>query len=488
MAAVTETSVIDSVEKQLFIGGEWQSATDGRTFPVYDPSNGAVLCEVSDASVADGTAALDTAAATQAEWEAYAPRQRGEILRSAYERLLARQEELALLMTLEMGKPLGESRGEVAYAAEFFRWFAEEAVRIDGGYATSPNNSADRVLVSRQPVGPCLLITPWNFPLAMGTRKIGPAVAAGCTMVIKPAEQTPLSMLALAGILTEAGLPPGVLSVVTTSDSGKVMEPLIRDGRARKLSFTGSTEVGRRLLAQSSEKVLRTSMELGGNAPFLVFDDADVDEAVEGAMQAKMRNIGEACTAANRFYVQRGVVDEFARKLTERMTGLSIGRGTDENVVVGPLIDEDAVTKVSELVNDAADRGAQVLTGGGTVDGPGNFYQPTVLTEVPAEARVTTEEIFGPVAPISVFDTEEEALDRANGTEYGLVSFVYTTSLQRGLRVSEKLDAGMVGLNKGVVSNAAAPFGGVKQSGLGREGGSLGIEEYLETKYVAVAM
>lgn len=488
MAAVTETSVIDSVEKQLFIGGKWQSAEDGKSFPVYDPSNGSVLCEVSDASVADGRSALDAAATAQADWSAYTPRERGEILRRAYDRLLARQEELALLMTLEMGKPLGESRGEVAYAAEFFRWFAEEAVRIDGGYATAPNNTADRILLTRQPVGPCILITPWNFPMAMGTRKIGPAVAAGCTMVIKPAAQTPLSMLALAGILADAGLPEGVLSVVTTSSSGKVMEPLIRDGRARKLSFTGSTGVGRKLLEQCSDKVLRTSMELGGNAPFLVFDDADVDEAVEGAMQAKMRNIGEACTAANRFYVQRGVAEEFARKLTERMTGLPIGRGTDEGIVVGPLIDEDAVAKVTSLVDDAADRGAQVLTGGATVDSPGNFYQPTVLTDVPSEARVTTEEIFGPVAPISVFDTEAEALDLANGTEYGLVSFVYTNNLKRGLRVSEKLDAGMVGLNKGVVSNAAAPFGGIKESGLGREGGSLGVEEYLETKYVAVAI
>lgn len=339
---VTETGVIDAVQKQLFIGGKWQAAGGGKTFPVHDPSTGDVLCTVADASPADGKAALDAAAAAQPEWAEYPPRERGEILRRAYEKLMRRQDELALLMTLEMGKPLAESRGEIAYAAEFFRWFAEESVRIDGGFSTAPNGTG-RFLITRQPVGPCLLITPWNFPMAMGTRKIGPAVAAGCTMVIKPAAQTPLCMLALADILAEAGLPDGVLSVLTTSDSGGVMEPLIRDGRARKLSFTGSTAVGRKLLAQCAEKVLRTSMELGGNAPFLVFDDAELDAAVEGAMQAKMRNIGEACTAANRFYVQRGVAEEFARRLTERMGGLPIGRGTDEHVVVGPLIDPDAV-------------------------------------------------------------------------------------------------------------------------------------------------
>ncbi|WP_086853072.1 NAD-dependent succinate-semialdehyde dehydrogenase, partial [Amycolatopsis kentuckyensis] len=397
------------------------------------------------------------------------------------------QEELALLMTLEMGKPLAESKGEIAYAAEFFRWFAEEAVRIDGGYATAPNG-AGRFLITKQPVGPTLLITPWNFPMAMGTRKIGPAIAAGCTSVIKPAAQTPLSMLALAGILAEAGLPEGVLNVVTTTDSGGVMEPLIRDGRARKLSFTGSTGVGRKLLEQCADKVLRTSMELGGNAPFLVFEDADMDAAVDGAMQAKMRNIGEACTAANRFYVQRGVVDEFARRLTERMQALPMGRGTEQDVVVGPLIDQNAVDKVTELVKDATDRGAKVLTGGSGVDGPGHFYQATVLTDVPQEARLTHEEIFGPVAPITPFDTEEEAVAKANDTEFGLVSYVFTSDLKRALRVSEALEAGMIGLNQGIVSNPAAPFGGIKQSGLGREGGSVGIDEFLETKYIAVAL
>jgi succinate-semialdehyde dehydrogenase/glutarate-semialdehyde dehydrogenase len=487
MSAVTESSVVEAVTKELFIGGKWTPAASGATFPVSDPATGEVLCEVADASASDGLAALDAAVSAQAEWADGPPRERGEILRRAYDALMARQEELALLMTLEMGKPLAESRGEVAYAAEFFRWFAEEAVRIDGGYAVAPNGTG-RFLVTKQPVGPSLLITPWNFPMAMGTRKIGPAVAAGCTMVIKPAEQTPLSMLALAQILADAGLPDGVLNVVTTSDAGGVVEPLIRDGRARKLSFTGSTQVGRLLLEQCADKVLRTSMELGGNAPFLVFDDADLDAAVEGAMQAKMRNIGEACTAANRFYVQRGIADEFARRLTERMSALPIGRGTEDGVVVGPLIDEAAVAKVGELVQDATQRGAEVLTGGATVDGPGNFYRPTVLTGVPTDSRIAREEIFGPVAPISVFDTEEEALAAANDTEYGLVGYVYTNDVKRALRVSERLETGMVGLNQGIVSNPAAPFGGVKQSGLGREGGTVGIDEFLETKYIAVSL
>ncbi|WP_326944196.1 NAD-dependent succinate-semialdehyde dehydrogenase [Amycolatopsis sp. NBC_01307] len=487
MSVSTESGVVDAVGKELFIGGKWVAAEAGKSFPVVDPATGRELCQVADASPADGVAALDAAVAAQADFAKMAPRERGEILRRAYELLMARQDELALLMTLEMGKPLAESKGEIAYAAEFFRWFAEEAVRIEGGYATAPNGSG-RFLITKQPVGPTLLITPWNFPMAMGTRKIGPAIAAGCTSVIKPAAQTPLSMLALAGILAEAGLPAGVLNVVTTSDSGGVMEPLIRDGRARKLSFTGSTGVGRKLLEQCADKVLRTSMELGGNAPFLVFEDADMDAAIEGAMLAKMRNIGEACTAANRFYVQRGVVEEFSRRLTERMQALPMGRGTEKDVVVGPLIDEAAVTKVTELVKDATDRGAKVLTGGAGVDGPGHFYQATVLTDVPQEARLTYEEIFGPVAPISAFDTEEEVVAKANDTEFGLVSYVYTSDLKRALRVSEALEAGMIGLNQGIVSNPAAPFGGIKASGLGREGGSFGIEEFLETKYIAVAL
>ncbi|HEX2144893.1 MAG TPA: NAD-dependent succinate-semialdehyde dehydrogenase [Glycomyces sp.] len=482
-----ETSVIDGVGKELFIGGAWTQATGGKTFAVHDPASGAVLCQVADAAPADGRAALDASVAAQEAWAAHPPRERGEILRRAYQAMTDRVDELALLMTLEMGKPLAESRGEIAYAAEFFRWFAEESVRIDGGYATAPGGTG-RFLVTKQPVGPSLLITPWNFPMAMGTRKIGPAVAAGCTMVIKPASQTPLCMLALARILADAGLPEGVLNVLTTTDSGGVMEPLIRDGRARKLSFTGSTAVGRKLLEQCSDKVLRTSLELGGNAPFLVFADADLDAALDGAMLAKMRNIGEACTAANRFLVQRDVAEEFARRMAERMAAQPIGRGTEEGVVVGPLIDEAAVTKVSSLVDDATERGARVLTGGSTVDGPGNFYRPTVLADVPTDARMAKEEIFGPVAPISVFDTEDEAVRIANDTEYGLVSYLYTSDLKRALRVAERLEVGMIGLNQGIVSNPAAPFGGVKQSGLGREGGSVGIDEFLETKYIAVAM
>ncbi|HEY3711710.1 MAG TPA: NAD-dependent succinate-semialdehyde dehydrogenase [Amycolatopsis sp.] len=487
MSAISEAGVVGAVDKELFIGGKWVPATGGRTFDVQDPSTGTVLCQVADATPEDGLAALDAAAAAQPGWAAVAPRERGEILRRAYEKLIERRDQLALLMTLEMGKPLAEAAGEITYAAEFFRWFAEEAVRIDGGYAVAPNG-VGRFLVTRQPVGPALLITPWNFPMAMGTRKIGPAVAAGCTMVIKPAAQTPLSMLALAAILAEAGLPEGVLNIVTTTDAGGVMEPLIRDGRARKLSFTGSTAVGRKLLEQCAEKVLRTSMELGGNAPFLVFEDADLDAAVEGAMQAKMRNIGEACTAANRFYVQRGVLEEFSRRLTERMRALPMGRGTEDGVVVGPLIDEAAVKKVTALVKDATERGARVLTGGAAVDGPGHFYPATVLTDVPVDARLAAEEIFGPVAPITPFDTEDEAVAKANNTEYGLVSYLYTSDVKRALRVSERLEAGMIGLNQGVVSNPAAPFGGIKQSGLGREGGTVGIDEFLETKYIAVSL
>ncbi|MFD2470984.1 NAD-dependent succinate-semialdehyde dehydrogenase [Amycolatopsis silviterrae] len=487
MSGITENGVVGAVGKELFIGGKWVAARSGKTFDVQDPSTGKVLCQVADAGQEDGFAALDAAVSAQAGWAAVAPRERGEILRRAYDKLIERRDELALLMTLEMGKPLAEAAGEITYAAEFFRWFAEEAVRIDGGYAVAPNGSG-RFLIARQPVGPTLLITPWNFPMAMGTRKIGPAVAAGCTMVIKPAAQTPLSMLALAQILADAGLPEGVLNVVTTKDAGGVMEPLIRDGRARKLSFTGSTGVGRKLLEQCAEKVLRTSMELGGNAPFVVFDDADLDAAVEGAMQAKMRNIGEACTAANRFYVQRGVAEEFSRRLTERMQALPMGRGTDEGVVVGPLIDEAAVNKVTELVKDATDKGARVLTGGSRVDGPGHFYPATVLTDVPVDARLASEEIFGPVAPITPFDTEDEAVAKANDTEFGLVSYLFTSDLKRALRVSERLEAGMIGLNQGIVSNPAAPFGGVKQSGLGREGGTVGIDEFLETKYIAVSL
>jgi succinate-semialdehyde dehydrogenase / glutarate-semialdehyde dehydrogenase len=480
-----EQTVVDKVPPRLYIGGEWRDAAAGGTFAVEDPATGETLCQVADAGPEDGMAALDAAVATQAEWAAHPPRERGEILRRAFEAITARADELALLMTLEMGKPVAESKAEVAYAAEFFRWFAEEAVRIDGRYAVAPNG-AGRLLTMKQPVGPCVLITPWNFPMAMGTRKIGPAVAAGCTMVIKPAGLTPLSMLALAQILEQAGLPAGVLNVVTTSSSGKVMGPLLEDGRVRKLSFTGSTEVGRKLIAQAADNVLRVSMELGGNAPFLIFEDADLDAAVEGAMIAKMRNIGEACTAANRFHVAEPVAGEFAGRLAERMGALKVGRGTEEGVQVGPLINKDAVDKVSELVGDALDKGARAVVGARPGDGRGYFYQPTVLDGVAPGARVLKEEIFGPVAPVAAFDSEEAAVAAANDTEFGLVAYVYTRDLKRAFRVVEGLETGMVGLNQGMVSNPAAPFGGVKQSGFGREGGHEGIAEYLEIKYVAL--
>jgi len=477
--------VIDAVPTGLFIGGTWRPASGGRTLTVDDPATGKALCEVADASPADGMEALAAATAAQASFAAMPPRERGEILRRAYEIMMERIDDLALVMTLEMGKPLAESKGEITYAAEFFRWFAEEAVRIDGGYAVAPAGTS-RFLVQKQPVGVCLLITPWNFPMAMGTRKIGPAVAAGCAMVLKPSELTPLSMHSLAAILAEAGLPDGVLNLVTTSEAGAVMEPLIRDGRARKLSFTGSTPVGKKLLEQCAEKVLRTSMELGGNAPFLVFDDADLDKAVEGAMQAKMRNMGEACTAANRFLVHRSVADVFAEKLAARMGALTVGRGTEEGVQVGPLVNAKGREKVTALVDDALEKGATVVVGGDPVDGPGWFYRPTVLTGVPLEARLSREEIFGPVAAITVFDTDDDAVAAANDTEFGLVSYLFTENITRALRVSEQLESGMVGLNTGLVSNPAAPFGGVKESGLGREGGTVGIEEFLETKYVAI--
>jgi succinate-semialdehyde dehydrogenase/glutarate-semialdehyde dehydrogenase len=476
---------VGAVPKQLFIGGEWRDASSGRTFEVEDPATGKALCAVADATPADALAALDAASAAQPAWAACPPRERSEILRRAYELIMSRRQELAVLMTLEMGKPLAESLGEVAYAAEFFRWFSEEAVRIGGDFAVAPDGGS-RFLVMRQPVGPSVLVTPWNFPMAMGTRKIGPAVAAGCTMILKPAEQTPLSALALADVMREAGLPDGVLSVIPTSDPGEVIEPLLRDGRARTLSFTGSTAVGRLLLEQCAGQVLRVSLELGGNAPFLVFDDADLEAAVEGAMLAKMRNIGEACTAANRFYVQAGIAEEFTRRLTERMGGLLVGSGLEDGVKVGPLIDEAGRQKVATLVQDAVDRGATIRVGGTVQEGAGYFYPPTVLSGVPNDTRMRHEEIFGPVAPITVFDTEDEAVGWANDTEYGLVAYVYTKDVDRALRVSESLQTGMVGLNRGVVSNPAAPFGGVKQSGLGREGGRFGIEEFLETKYVAL--
>ncbi len=487
ITAGQEQAVVAAVPKGLFVGGTWRDATGGRTLPVEDPSTGETLCEVADATPQDAMACLDAAVAAQAEWAAVAPRERGEILRRAYEAVVARADELALLMTLEMGKPLAESRAEVVYGADFLRWFSEEAVRIEGRFAQAPNGGS-RMLTMRQPVGPCLLITPWNFPLAMGTRKIGPAVAAGCTMVVKPAKQTPLSMLALAQILDEAGLPGGVLNVFTARSAGDTSGPLIDDPRLRKLSFTGSTEVGRRLMKQASGNLLRVSMELGGNAPFVVFEDADLDAAVEGAMVAKMRNIGEACTAANRFHVHESVADAFTEQLAARMGALRIGRGVEDGVQVGPLIDDDQRGKVRALVEDAVAKGARPVVGGadGVPAGPGHFFPPTVLASVSDDADLLRDEIFGPVAPIATFADEDEAIAAANRTEYGLVAYVYTRDLDRALRVIERLETGMVGLNQGMVSNAAAPFGGVKQSGFGREGGAEGIDEYLSTKYAAI--
>jgi succinate-semialdehyde dehydrogenase/glutarate-semialdehyde dehydrogenase len=482
-----ERRVVDQVPKQLFVDGSWVDAEGGATFEVLDPSTGEALCSVADASPADGRRAMEAAARAQAEFAATTPRQRADMLTRAFELLHERIDDLALLMTLEMGKPVAEARGEIAYAAEFLRHFAGEAVRVNGGYQTAPGGGA-RFLVARQPVGPCILITPWNFPMAMGTRKIGPAIAAGCTSVIKPAQQTPLSMLALAEILREAGVPDGVVNVVTTTSANDVMEPIIRSGLARKLSFTGSTKVGKILLEQCAEQVMRTSMELGGNAPFIVFEDADLDEAVEGALAAKMRNMGEACTAANRIYVHADVMDAFGERLAARMSSLRTGRGVEDGVQVGPLIDDKAQQKVTELVADAVAQGAKVLTGGTTPEGAGWFYPPTVLTGVPCTARMAEEEIFGPVAPLTPFTDEAEVIEAANDTEYGLVAYVYTNDLRRALRVAESLESGMVGLNQGVVSNPAAPFGGVKASGLGREGGPTGIDEFLETKYIGIAM
>jgi succinate-semialdehyde dehydrogenase/glutarate-semialdehyde dehydrogenase len=482
-----EADVVEAVPKSLLIGGQWREAEDGGRLAVEDPATGETVVEVADAQPADALAALSAAAEAQREWGVSAPRERGEILRRAYEAIVAQADDLALLMTLEMGKSVAESKAEISYAAEFFRWFSEEAVRIHGRYMVNTTGKG-RILTMRQPVGPCVFVTPWNFPTAMGTRKIAPAIAAGCTIVVKPAHQTPLSMLALAKILEEAGLPGGVLNVITASRSGAVIEPLLKDPRTRKLSFTGSTEVGRKLIEQSADQVLRVSMELGGNAPFLVFEDADLDAAVDGAMLAKMRNVGEACTAANRFHVHESIADEFSRRLAERIGQLKVGRGTEPGVDVGPLIDGVQREKVAELVGDAVERGAKVLVGGHVIDGPGYFYEPTVLSSIPDDARLLSEEIFGPVAPVATFSSDQQAIDAANRTEFGLVSFIYTTDLERAFRVSEALETGMIGLNQGVVSNPAAPFGGVKQSGFGREGGFEGIDEFLETKYVALSL
>jgi len=484
ITASAEQQILDEAPKQLYIGGEWRDGAEG-TIAVEDPATGETIAEIADASVDDAKAALDAAVDAAAEWAAHPPRERGEILRRAFETIVARADDLALLMTLEMGKPVSESKAEIVYAAEFLRWFSEQAVRIDGRFSTAPNGQG-RLLTMKQPVGPCLLITPWNFPLAMGTRKVGPAIAAGCTMVVKPAQQTPLSLLMLVKILEQAGLPKGVLNLITASSASRTTGPLIEDSRLRKLSFTGSTEVGRMLMKQASDNLLRLSMELGGNAPFLVFEDADLDAAVEGAVIAKMRNIGEACTAANRFHVHASVAAEFSDRLAQKLGAMKVGRGTEDGVQVGPLIDAKQRDKVSELVEDAVAKGAHALTGGHARDGAGYFYDPTVLADVPDSARLLKEEIFGPVAPVATFESDDEAIAAANDTEFGLVAYVFTRDLKRSLRVVERLETGMVGLNQGLVSNAAAPFGGVKQSGFGREGGYEGIEEYLSPKYVAI--
>lgn len=475
--------LLASVPTGLWIGGEERPASS--TFDVLNPATDEVLISVGNATAADALSAMDAACAAQDTWAATPARERGEVLRSVFEMIIERADDFATLMTLEMGKVVAESMGEVKYGAEFFRWFAEEAVRIGGRYTPSPAGTG-RIVVTKQPVGPCYAITPWNFPLAMGTRKIGPALAAGCTMIVKPAQETPLTMLLLAKLMTEAGLPSGVLSVLATNKPREVTTALIDDGRLRKLTFTGSTGVGKALVKQSADKLLRTSMELGGNAPFVVFDDADVDAAVDGAMLAKMRNGGEACTAANRLYVANPLIEEFTDKFVKRMGELNLGNGLDPSATLGPLINTNQLETVQELVDDAVEKGATVAVGGQAPGGPGNFYPATVLVDVPANARILKEEVFGPVAPIVGFDTEEQGIAAANDTEYGLAAYIWTESLDRALRVAEALEAGMVGVNRGVISDPAAPFGGVKESGFGREGGYEGIEEYLDIKYIAL--
>lgn len=481
-----EATVATQARKQLYIGGDWRDADGGAVFTVEDPSVDRSLCEVADAAREDAQAAIEAAANVERRWATTAPHTRSEVLWRAAELLQTRADALALLLTLEMGKPVAEARAEILQAAEHFRWFSGEAIRIDGSYRVSGDGDS-RLLVMRQPVGPSYFITPWNFPSAMGARKVAPAIAAGCTMVWKPAPQTPLSALALAEILELAGLPAGVVNVIPSSTSREVSEPIISDPRLRKLSFTGSTQTGRNLIAKSADRVLKLSMELGGNAPFLVFDDADLQEAIAGALVAKMRNGGQACIAANRFHVHESIAAEFAATLAARMDSLVVGRGTEPRTQVGPLIDHGLVGRVDELVRDAIGAGAVCLAGGKPRDGVGSFYEPTVLSDVPLSARLMREEIFGPVAAVVSFGSEAEAIATANDTEYGLAAYVYTTDHGRAMRVCEALETGMVGLNQGFVSNAAAPFGGVKQSGLGREGGREGIDEYLETKYVAVA-
>ena len=471
----------------LYIGGAWRSATGGATVPVLDPSTERVLAAVPDATLEDAAAAVEAAAKAAPGWAATPPRTRSEILRRCFELMTERSEELAELISLENGKALRDARGEVAYAAEFFRWNAEEAVRIKGDYATAPSG-ANRIIVDYQPIGICVLVTPWNFPAAMATRKIGPALAAGCTVILKPATETPLTAYALAALYEEAGVPPGVVNVLTTTKPGPLVAAMLADPRVRKLSFTGSTAVGRILLAEAAKTVISCSMELGGNAPVVIFDDADLDNAIEGTMIAKMRNAGQACTAANRIYVQSGIYEAFAARLTERMAALTVGPGTAPESECGPMISASAVGKIERLVQDAMERGAKLLCGGERPDREGFYFPPTVLSDVPADAEMTREEIFGPVAALSRFDSEDEAVALANDTEYGLSAYVFTRDVARGLRVARRIESGMVALNRGLVSDPAAPFGGVKQSGLGREGGTEGIYEFLEAKYIAVSI
>ncbi len=468
----------------LLIGGSWGTGSGG-TLPVTDPATEGVLAQVANATPEDALEAVTAAHDALPGWAAWPPRQRGECLRRAYELMTGRAEALARLMVAENGKALKDARGEISYAAEFFRWYAEEAVRNDGSLSVAPSG-ANRILVQRQPVGVSVLVTPWNFPAAMATRKIGPALAAGCTVVLKPAKETPLSALAIAALLHEAGVPDGVVNVLPTTKPGPLVAAMLADPRVRKLSFTGSTEVGRALLRTAADTVTNCSMELGGNAPFLVFEDADIEAAVEGAFIAKMRNGGEACTAANRFYVHDAVAGDFTARLASRLAKLQVGPGLDDGTELGPLVNADTRSKVASLVESATGDGSHLVTGGRAPDRPGYFYLPTVLDDVPPGAGILGEEIFGPVAPVVRFTDQADAIAQANSTEYGLVSYLYTSDLRRALQVAEALEAGMIGINRGVVSDPAAPFGGVKQSGLGREGGHDGLLEFTETKYIAV--
>jgi len=478
-------NLLANVPTDLWIGGQWRQSSDGGRFDVIDPATENKVASVASATVEDAKAALDAADAAFPGWAAKKPRERGEILRKSFELIMRDAERLAKLITIENGKALPDSRSEVAYAAEFFRWYAEEAVRNVGDMGRAPASGA-RILVHHKPAGVAVLVTPWNFPAAMATRKIGPALAAGCPVVLKPASDTPLTMLALMPILEEAGVPAGVVNVIPSRSSAKVVSAMLHDPRVRIVSFTGSTEVGRKLLREAADNIVKPAMELGGNAPFIVFDDADIDAAIEGAMVAKMRNMGEACTAANRFYVHEKVHDEFAQKLTAKMAGLKMGNGLDDGVALGPLVNKDGLDKVIELVDDAVKKGATVLTGGKAPSGPGFFYPATVLANVSDDAKMLTEEIFGPVASLQTFRSEDEVIARANDTEYGLVAYLYTRDLSRGMRVSEKLHFGMIGLNRGIVSDPAAPFGGMKQSGIGREGAHEGLMEFLQTQYISV--